>query len=156
MALSSASSLAIVGFSLITISLIFLVIGFTAVHNNRFHIHKYFMLFAFFSNAFFLIFYIIRYLKEGNTPFPGPKWFSNFVYVPVLIIHILTALFSIYFVFRQIITGWKGQKLNSHGNLTLIHSYRDTHVKFGKKAVLIWGISFLGGIFVFFMLYVIF
>jgi putative membrane protein len=156
MAINSASRLAIIGFSLISISLLFLIIGFLAVRNKRYHLHKFFMLFATISNTLFLISYITRYIQEGNTPFPGPNWFFNFVYIPILSAHIITALFSIYFVLRQILTGWRGQEINSSGNLILRGPYRESHQRFGKKAVYVWGISFLGGISVFLMLYVIY
>jgi putative membrane protein len=156
MSLSSASELALLGFALISISLIFVSSAYFAIRLRKFRLHKNLMGLAILSNSVFLVVYIIRFLSEGNTEFPGPDWFLNFVYLPVLTIHISTAIISIYYVFRQLYSGWRGQTVNARGELKLQGDFKAYHKKQGYKAILIWGASFVGGILVFVMLYLLF
>lgn len=156
MSLDSATNLALAGFMLISISLIFVIVAFVSIRKRKFRLHKNFMNLAILSNSIFLVIYIYRFLTEGNTEFPGPNWFLYAVYLPILIIHISTAIISIYFVLRQFYNGWKGQTFNSDGELRLQGNFRTNHVKHGYMAITIWAASFIGGILVFVMLYLIF
>ena len=119
MSLESASSLALIGFSLILFSLIFVLIAFIAIKMKQFKIHRNFMGMAILTNSSFLVTYIFRLFTEGNVEFPGPNWFLYGIYLPLLVIHIFTAIVSIYFVLRQLYTGWKGQTVTSLNELTL-------------------------------------
>ena len=156
MVFESASNLAKYGFIIISISLFLLIIAYVAVRSKHYHIHKYSMGIATISNSIFLILYISRLITEGNSEFNGPEWFFISIFVPVLIVHILTALISIYFVLSQVYSGLRGQKKGLDGNLNLTGNYRLQHIKMGNKAILIWASSFIGGILVFIMLYGLF
>ena len=156
MSFESASDLALIGFGLILFSLIFVLIAFVALKKRQFRVHKNFMGVAILSNSSFLVTYIIRLISEGNAEFPGPNWFLYAIYLPILIVHILTAIISMYYVLRQFYTGWKGQTISSKGGLMLQGDYKNSHLKHGYKALIIWGSSFVGGISVFIMLYIIF
>lgn len=156
MVFENASNLAIFGFFTISISLVLLIIAYIAVRSKFYQIHKYSMGIATISNTLFLILYIFRLITEGNSEFNGPDWFFKTIYIPVLVIHILTAIISIYFVLFQVYTGIKGQTKELNRKLTLSGNYRIQHKKQGKRAIMIWASSFVGGILVFFMLYGLF
>lgn len=156
MSFESASELALIGFSLISFSLIFVLIAFIAIRKKQFKIHRNFMGLAILSNSSFLIIYILRLISEGNLEFPGPDWFLYIIYLPILIVHIFTAIISIYFVLRQLYTGWKGQTVTNLNELRLQGEYKKKHLKHGYRALIVWGSSFVGGISVFIMLYLIF
>lgn len=156
MSLESASELALIGFSLISFSLIFVLIAFIAIRKKQFKMHRNFMGMAILTNSSFLVTYIFRLFSEGNVDFPGPNWFLYTIYLPILIVHIFTAIISIYFVLRQLYTGWKGQTITSLNQLRLQGNYKENHLKYGYKALIVWGSSFVGGISVFIMLYLIY
>ena len=156
MVFENASNLAKFGFVSISVSLILLFLAFVAVKSRRYNVHRYSMGTATISNGIFLVLYIYRLITEGNSEFKGPNWFFISIFIPILVLHILTALISIYFVLSQVYSGLKGQKKDSDGNLTLVGNYRLQHIKLGKKAITIWASSFVGGILVFIMLYGLF
>lgn len=156
MVFENASNLAKIGFSTIAISLTLLLLAYFAVKSQHYRTHKLSMGMATISNSLFLVFYIIRLVTEGNSEFKGPSWFFKSIYIPVLTIHILSAIASIYFVMVQLYSGIKGEAKDSNGNLILTGNYRIKHIKGGTKAIVIWGSSFVGGISVFLMLYVLF
>ena len=156
MVFGTASNLAKFGFSTILISLVLLLVAYLGVRSKHYLLHKYSMGLATISNSLFLILYIFRLITEGSSEFNGPNWFFMSIYLPVLIVHIFTAIISIYFVVSQVYTGIKGETKDSNHKLILSGEYRLQHIKQGTRAILIWGSSFLGGILVFLMLYVLF
>ncbi len=156
MVFGNASNLAKIGFSTIAISLFLLLLAYLAVKSKHYRTHKLSMVMATISNSLFLIFYIIRLVTEGNSEFEGPNWFFKSIYIPILTIHILTAIASIYFVIVQLYSGFKGEAKDSNSNLILSGKYRLQHVRLGPRAIVVWGSSFIGGISVFLMLYVLF
>ncbi len=152
----NTSTLAIAGFAAILISLVLLSSAYIAARKKNYNAHKWLMLFAVSTNLTFLILYIIRWLTEGDTKFGGPSSIFYFVYIPVLIIHILTALISVFFVSKQVWLGLMKTKISADGKIAFIGKFRKIHRYIGKIAIIIWIFSFIGGISIFFMLYLLY
>lgn len=97
--------------------------------------------------AGFLVLYLYRVSLEGATPFGGPDVVRQFVYLPMLAVHILLAIVCIPFVYYALLLG-------------LTHPVeqlpRTAHPRVGKIAALLWLVSFALGIAVYAMLYVLF
>ena len=107
MTLTDATPLAIAGFASIAVSLAFLVIGIQKAKARQLKQHKFFMLAATSTNTIFLLLYFTRLAIEGSTEFVGADLIFRLVYLPILTVHIIFALVSIYFVARQINMGIK-------------------------------------------------
>lgn len=155
MSLSDASTLAIAGFVTIAISLVLLQFGYIQTRMKKYKNHKFIMLAASGINATFLVLYIIRWTTEGSKMFPGPESIKNLVYFPILITHIALSVYVVYLVSQILLFSMRNQKLTSDNTPYFEGEFRDWHRKIGKRAYLSWSISFVGGITIFFMLYII-
>lgn len=152
----AAEPLILSGFFFIAISLIFLLTAVYYAKNRNFKLHRRFMLFAVTTNAIFLIIYVFRFSIFGDTKFTGPDNIRFFIYYPILIIHITGAIISIALIYIQLKQALTEAKLSSKGQYYFENSERrKRHRSFGTKVAYIWGASFVGGIIVFFMLYII-
>jgi putative membrane protein len=146
---------AILGFILISLSLIFLILAITFAKRRQYAKHRLFISVATSLNILFLVSYVIRWSIYGDTQFAGPENIKHYVYYPILIIHILTALVSIWVVGKQLVQAAKNVKFKD-GLPTFPKEYRSTHRQKGRIVATIWGLSFLGGIITFLFLYVLY
>lgn len=146
---------AISGFILISLSLIFLILAISSAKKKVYTKHRLFIFIATTLNILFLISYVIRWSIYGDTQFVGPENIKLYVYFPILIIHILTALVSIWVVGKQLVQASRNVEIKN-GIPTFPKEYRSTHTKKGRIASVIWGFSFLGGIITFLFLYVLY
>lgn len=143
--------LAATSFGTILTGLVLLLIGFFQAKSKNFKNHKVFMLAAVVTQAAFLVQYITRFLMGQETTFPGPDKLRNFVFIPILVIHILTAIASIYLILRHVLESRKNERPGPQFE----REYRMVHRSFGKRVFIVWLASFIGGITVFCMLYLI-
>ncbi|MCH8907196.1 MAG: DUF420 domain-containing protein [Candidatus Heimdallarchaeota archaeon] len=155
MTLENVSSLAILGFVSIIISLILVTNAYVAILKGKLKLHKWFMGTAAISNSVFLILYLTRLFTEGSTPFDGSNFMLKYVYLPILVVHVMTALLSIYFVGKQLYIGLFKLMTTDTGELYFKEPYRMMHIINGRRALVIWFLSFVGGITVFTLLYLI-
>jgi putative membrane protein len=95
----------------------------------------------------FLVLYLYRIALEGPSDFPGPETVYQFVYLPVLGIHILLAVLSIPFVYYVLL-------LAVTRPIAAIR--QSPHPRIGKVAASLWFVSFALGIVVYGMLYVLY
>ncbi len=146
---------AISGFILISLSLIFLILAISYAKKKKYANHRLFILGATTLNILFLISYIIRWSIYGDTQFTGPENIKLYVYFPILILHICTALVSIWVVSKQLVQAIKNVEIKN-GIPTFSKEFRSTHTSKGRIASMIWGLSFLGGIITFLFLYVLY
>ncbi len=146
---------AISGFILISLSLIFLILAISYAKKKIYTKHRLFILVATTLNILFLISYVIRWSIYGDTEFAGPENIKLYVYFPILIIHISTALVSIWVVGRQLVQAIKNVEMKNNIP-TFPKEFRSTHTRKGRIASMIWGLSFLGGIITFIFLYVLY
>lgn len=94
----------------------------------------------------FLVLYLYRIALEGPSDFPGPGVVYQFVYLPLLAIHILLAVVSIPLVYYVLL-------LAVTRPVAAIR--QSPHPRIGRVAASLWGISFFLGIVVYLMLYVV-
>jgi putative membrane protein len=97
--------------------------------------------------ATFLVLYLYKVALRGPTPFTGPEVIRQFVYLPLLAIHILLAVICVpllYYVLLLAVT-------------RPIHEIPQTrHPRIGRIAAPLWLISFSLGIIVYVLLYVLY
>ena len=156
MATQTIPILAITSFFTIAAGLIVLTVAYIQARTKKFKNHKYLMIIAVFINAAFLVQYITRFLQGQETPFPGPIGFRNYIFLPILTVHILTAIITIVLVLRHVIQASTNEKKQITGIPYFEKPYRDRHRSFGKITFYFWITSFIGGITIFLMLYIIF
>ncbi len=143
--------LATTSFITILAGLVLVLTGYIQAKKGNYKNHKFLMIYAVILQAAFLVQYVTRFLMGGETPFPGPDTVKNYIYLPILVIHIFTATLSIYFILRHVFEA----KSNENPGPVFRGEYRTRHTTFGKKVFLIWMFSFTGGITIFIMLYLI-
>ncbi|WP_425433316.1 DUF420 domain-containing protein [Haloarcula rubra] len=97
--------------------------------------------------ATFLILYLYKVALQGPTPFAGPEVIRQFVYLPLLSIHILLAIICVpllYYVLLLAVT-------------RPIHEIPQTrHPRIGRIAASLWLVSFALGLIVYLLLYVVY
>ena len=95
----------------------------------------------------FLVLYLYRVSLVGPAPFPGPDSVYQFVYLPVLAIHILLAIVCIPLLYYVLL-------------LALTHDVAElpatNHPRVGRVAASLWQISFALGIVVYLLLYAVY
>lgn len=95
----------------------------------------------------FLVLYLYRIALEGPSAFPGPETVRQFVYLPILAVHILLAVLSIPFVYYVLLLAVTRP----------IAAIRESpHPRVGRVAASLWFVSFTLGIVVYAMLYVVY
>jgi len=97
--------------------------------------------------AGFLLLYLYRVSVEGTTVFTGPEVIKQFVYFPVLAVHILLAIVCIPFVYYALLLATA---------YPLSELPETAHPRVGKIAASLWLVSFTLGTVVYLMLYVLF
>jgi len=129
------------------VAFVVVVLGVRAIRAGEVEHHRKRMGTAFGLFAVFLVAYLYRVALEGPTAFPGPAAVEQFVYYPVLGIHILLAIVCVPLVIYTLL-------------LALTHSVAELpetrHPTVGKAAASLWLVSFVLGTVVYLMLYVVF
>ena len=156
MAIQEAPFLAITGFVTIALGLVLLIIAYQQALSKNFKNHKNLMLAAAVVNAAFLVQYITRFVTGNETHFSGPETIRNFVYLPILSVHILTAIITIGLVILHLKRSLANELQAQGGVPYFDKDYRSDHRSFGRITFYFWIISFVGGIIIFLMLYVLF
>lgn len=110
--------------------------------------HRLAMITATVLFAGFLVFYLYRLiLLGGPEPFPGPESVYQFVYLPLLGVHILLAVVCIPLVYYALLLAF------SYSVAELPHT---RHATVGRIAASLWLISFTLGIVVYTLLHVVY
>lgn len=154
MSLENAPILAITGFFTIATGLVVLIAGYLQGRRKNLRSHKKLMMAAVFLAFAFLVQYIIRVSMGEGTKFEGNETIKNFVYLPILTVHIIFAIVTIAAVIVHVRRASRNLIKNSKVP-QFPREYREQHKTFGKKVFRIWIVSYIGGIIVFFLLYVI-
>jgi putative membrane protein len=97
--------------------------------------------------ATFLVLYLYKVVVAGPASFPGPESVYQFVYLPLLAIHILLAIVCIpllYYVALLALTR------------PISEVFDTNHRRVGRVAASLWLISFVLGNVVYAMLYLVF
>jgi putative membrane protein len=119
--------------------------GWYLIRNGHIKRHRTAMLSGVVLFATFLILYLYKVALQGPTPFAGPAVIRQFVYLPLLAIHITLAIICVpllYYVLLLAVT-------------RPIHEIPQTrHPRIGRIAASLWLVSFVLGIVVYLLLYV--
>lgn len=97
--------------------------------------------------ALFLALYLYRISLEGPTAFGGPDLLYQYLYLPMLAVHILLAIVCIPFVYYTLLLA---------GTHPVAELPETNHPKAGKIAAVLWLVSFALGVAVYLQLYVLF
>lgn len=122
--------------------------GWRAIRRGNVDRHRIAMIASFVLFATFLVFYLYRLVVTGGPqPFPGPDAVYQFVYLPVLAIHVFLAVVCVPLVYYALLLAFAYP----------IEELRGTsHARFGRYAASLWLISFTLGILVYVLLHVVY
>ena len=121
--------------------------GVRAIRRGDVGTHRRLMLTSFGLFAAFLALYLYRVALLGPTAFPGPEAIRTFVYLPVLVVHVLLAVVCIPFVFYALLLATTRPASQLYGT---------AHRRVGRIAAALWIVAFAMGIVIYLMLYVVF
>jgi len=121
--------------------------GIRAIRRRQIARHRAAMLTSTALFGTFLLFYLYRLTVEGTTVFDGPTTIRQFVYLPMLAVHILFAMLCIPFVFYALLLA---------GTHSLAELPETNHPRAGRIATALWLISFALGVCVYLFLYVLY
>ena len=125
-----------------------ITVGWRAIRRGNVDRHRRSMVASFGLFAAFLTFYLYRLVVTGGPqPFPGPDAIYQFVYLPVLAIHIFLAIVCVPLVYYALLLA---------GAYPIDELYRTGHARVGRVAASLWLISFSLGIVVYVLLHVVY
>ena len=123
-----------------------ITLGWRAIRRGDVDRHRVAMLASFALFAAFLTLYLYRLVATGGPqPFPGPDAVYQFVYLPVLAIHIFLAVVCVPLVYYALLLAFA---------YPVDELYQTNHARFGRVAASLWLISFSLGIVVYALLHV--
>ncbi|RQG91940.1 DUF420 domain-containing protein [Natrarchaeobius chitinivorans] len=122
-----------------------ITIGWRAIRRGDVERHRLAMLASFALFAAFLTLYLYRLVATGGPqPFPGPDPVYQFVYLPILAVHILLAVVCIPFLYYALLLAFA---------YPIEGLRRTSHARVGRIAAGLWLISFSLGIVVYGLLH---
>lgn len=121
--------------------------GVNSIREGHIERHRRAMLASTGLFGLFLVLYLYRVTLVGPTSFPGPGTVEQFVYLPILAVHILLAIVCIPFVFYALLLA---------GSHPVPELPETNHPRAGKIAATLWLISFSLGFVVYLLLHVLF
>ena len=122
-----------------------IVAGWRAIRRNEVITHRNYMVTTTILFAAFLVFYLYRITVEGTTEFGGPAAIEQFVYFPILGVHILLAIICVPLVIYTLLLAV---------SRPIEEIYTSRHRSVGQLAAVFWLISFSLGVVVYALLYV--
>ena len=124
-----------------------IIAGWRAIRRKDVSSHRNYMLASTVFFAAFLVFYLYRITLAGTTDFGGPGVIEQFVYLPILAVHILLAIICVPLVIYTLLLAV---------TRPIEDIYTSRHRSVGQIAAVLWLISFSLGIVVYAMLYVVY
>jgi putative membrane protein len=118
--------------------------GVRAIRRRNVRRHRALMVASFLLFGAFLALYLYRVALIGPSEFPGPDAIRTFVYLPILLVHIVLAVVCIPFVFYALL---------SAGTHSIRELPETNHARAGRIAATLWLISFSMGIVIYALLY---
>ncbi|MFB6252325.1 MAG: DUF420 domain-containing protein [Halobellus sp.] len=133
--------------ALSTLAIVTILLGVRFIRHGQIKRHRAMMLTTLGLFVAFLALYLYRIIFLGPSEFPGPETVYQFVYLPILAVHIILAIVCIpllYYVLLLAVTR------------PIDAIYETSHQTVGRVAASLWLISFLLGDVVYAMLYVVY
>lgn len=121
--------------------------GWRAIRNGNVARHRTAMIAGLVLFATFLVLYLYRVSLEGPSGFPGPAAVEQFVYFPILGIHMLLAIVCIPLLFYVLLLALTRPASELSGT---------NHPRVGRVAATLWLVSFALGTVVYLLLYVLY
>lgn len=122
-----------------------IAVGWRAIRRGDIERHRVAMLASFGLFVGFLVLYLYRLTVTGGPqPFPGPDAVYQFVYLPLLAIHIFLAIVCIPLLYYVLLLA---------GSRPVTEIPQTSHARIGRVAATLWLISFSLGIVVFVLLH---
>lgn len=128
-------------------AIVTIVVGVRAIRRGDVQRHRRAMLTTLGLFALFLVLYLYKVAVEGPTPFEGPTVLDQFVYLPLLAIHVLLAIVCIPLLYYVLLVALTRPVAEIRESL---------HPKIGRVAAALWLVSFALGTVVYLLLYVLF
>jgi len=120
--------------------------GWRAIRRGDVTTHRRAMGAGFLLFVLFLVLYLYKVALEGPTSFPGPAAVEQFVYLPVLAVHILLAIVCVPLLYYVLL-------------LALTRPVEEIpltdHPRFGRFTATLWLVSFALGVVVYALLYLV-
>lgn len=124
-----------------------ILLGIRNIRGGQVRRHRGFMSLSTALFGSFLVLYLYKIIIEGPTVFSGPAVLKQFVYLPLLAIHVILAVIAVPLVIYVLL-------------LAATHSVAELpstpHPRFGRVAASLWLVSFALGILVYLLLYIVF
>lgn len=121
--------------------------GWRSIRNGQVKRHRVAMVSAFVLFVAFLVLYFYKVILEGPATFPGPDAVYRFVYLPLLAIHVLLAVVTLPLLYYVLLLA----------TTRPVSALPDTpHPRVGRIAASLWITSFVLGIVVYAMLYLVY
>jgi putative membrane protein len=130
-----------------TLAIVTILLGVRFIRRGQVKRHRAMMLTTLGLFVSFLVLYLYRIIFRGAAEFPGPETIYQFVYLPILAVHIVLAIVCIpllYYVVLLAVTR------------PIDAIYETSHRAVGRIAASLWLISFFLGDVVYAMLYVVY
>jgi putative membrane protein len=124
-----------------------IVLGVRAIRRGNVARHRRAMLTTLGLFAGFLVLYLYKVAVKGPTPFDGPAVIDQFVYVPLLVVHVLLAIVCIPLLYYVLLVALTRPVSEIRESL---------HPRIGRVAAALWLVSFALGTVVYLLLYVLF
>ncbi len=127
--------------------------GYYFARKRNFYLHPKFMGSAFTFDIAFLVSYMVKSLVEGRTEFAGPETVYRLVYLPTVVFH---SIISIVVLLLAGFMVYNGIRNFDREKLRMKQENVAKHRKFGKITLITWILSFISGIAVYLLLYVLY
>lgn len=130
-----------------TLAIVTIVAGVTASRRGDYERHRRLMVVSLFFFAGFLVLYLYKVTIQGPASFPGPAAVEQYLYLPLLAVHILLAVVCVpllYYVFL----------LAATRPITEVFDTR--HKQVARVAAALWVVSFVLGNVVYVLLYIVY
>ena len=130
-----------------TVAVVTIVAGVLAARREDYRRHRALMLTSVVLFAVFLALYLYKVSIQGPAPFPGPETVYQFVYLPVLAVHVVLAVVCVPLLYYVLLLGL---------TRPLEEVFGTRHRRVGRVAASLWLISFVLGNVVYALLYVVY
>lgn len=130
-----------------TSALLCLLAGWRAIRAGRIRTHRRYMLAAALLISTFLVLYVTRVALGGVKLFPGPVAVRNYVYLPILTVHIALSILSVPLIVHNLLIGltYEPEEVG-----------QTAHPRVGRIAVALWSTSLGLGLVVYLLLIVVY
>ena len=128
-------------------AIVTITLGVRNIRAGNIAAHRRLMLLSTLLFATFLVLYLYKIVLAGTTVFTGPEAVKQFLYLPLLGIHVMLAIVAVPLVVYVLLLAW---------TRSVAELPRTPHPRYGRLAAGFWLISFVLGILVYLLLYVVY